>query len=390
MRRRDVLCGLGGLAASPWFLNLQQRAEAAALEPTPILDFREPLNCVAGVRPYRTNGYRLEVERPSSHPRKFVVHNYGHGGAGITMSWGVATKARDLVQSHLATTSDREVAVLGAGVIGMTTATVLAELGLRVTIYAENFWRKTTSSVAGGQWAPSVVKYRTRDIPQFTEILEISYRRFKDSIGKGFGVTAVPNYAMERHPAFETVLKFSPTLIPQPDILPSLPFEYLTSPGFRYHTVLVEPLIFLNRLDQDLRSAKASFVSRKFLTPAKVFELRENIIINCTGYGAKALWRDNALFPIKGQLALLPPQPKLKYLFGRSGYLFPRKDAVVIGGTFEENDDSTTVDVKRCRQLVNFLKLVFSGVPGPAIAFQETDIDHPKNLKYLGPEAVDE
>jgi hypothetical protein len=283
MRRRDVLFGLGGLSAAPWFLKVQQRAEAATLEPTPNFDFKEPLKCVAGVRPYRTNGYRLEVERPSSHPRKFVVHNYGHGGAGISLSWGVATKVRDLVERHIATTSDREVAVLGAGVIGMTTATLLVELGLRVTIYAEHFWRKTTSNVAGGQWAPSVVKYRARDTQQFTEILEISYRRFKESIGKGFGVTAMPNYTMERHPAFEAVLKLSPTLIPQPDVLPSLPFEHLTRTGFRYHTLLVEPPIFLRRLDEDLRRAKVPFVSRKFQTPAKVFELRENIVINCTG-----------------------------------------------------------------------------------------------------------
>jgi hypothetical protein len=87
---------------------------------------------------------------------------------------------------------------------------------------------------------------------------------------------------------------------------------------------------------------------------------------------------------------LLSPQPKLGYLFGRSGYLFPRKDFVVIGGTFDEGDDSTTIDKKRCRELVYVLKQVFSGVPGPAIAFQETDIDHPKNLKYLGPEVVDD
>jgi glycine/D-amino acid oxidase-like deaminating enzyme len=272
----------------------------------------------------------------------------------------------------------------------MTTAMLLVELGLRVTIYAEHFWGKTTSNVAGGQWAPSVVKYRARDTQQFTEILEISYRRFKDSIGKGFGVSAVPNYTMESHPAFDTVLKLSPNLIPPPDMLKNLPFKHMNGPGYRYHTLLVEPPIFLKRLEQDLRRANVPFVSRKFLTPAKVFELREDVVINCTGYGAKELWRDNALFPIKGQLALLSPQPKLKYLFGRSGYLFPRMDAVVIGGTFEEGDDTTAVDVPKCRRLVNTLEQVFSGVPGPAIAFQESDIDHPKNLKYLAPEVVDD
>jgi hypothetical protein len=40
--------------------------------------------CIAGVRPYRNCSYRLDAETISG---KFIVHNYGHGGAGITLSW---------------------------------------------------------------------------------------------------------------------------------------------------------------------------------------------------------------------------------------------------------------------------------------------------------------
>jgi hypothetical protein len=47
--------------------------------------------CIAGVRPFRNGSYRLEAETIGS---KFIVHNYGHGGAGITLSWGCAAKGR--------------------------------------------------------------------------------------------------------------------------------------------------------------------------------------------------------------------------------------------------------------------------------------------------------
>ena len=64
--------------------------------PTP--DFRfdpvAPGACIAGVRPYRNGSYRLEAETIAN---KFIVHNYGHGGCGITLSWGCAVKVRDIV-----------------------------------------------------------------------------------------------------------------------------------------------------------------------------------------------------------------------------------------------------------------------------------------------------
>jgi D-amino-acid oxidase len=57
----------------------------AALEPrlrdAPILQHR------VGLRPGRPS-VRLEAERPA--PGKLLVHNYGHGGAGVTLSWGCA------------------------------------------------------------------------------------------------------------------------------------------------------------------------------------------------------------------------------------------------------------------------------------------------------------
>jgi D-amino-acid oxidase len=67
--------------------------------------------CIAGVRPYRNGSFRLDAETDAG---KFVVHNYGHGGAGITLSWGCAAQVRDIVQSHLVGSHANSIAVLGA------------------------------------------------------------------------------------------------------------------------------------------------------------------------------------------------------------------------------------------------------------------------------------
>jgi D-amino-acid oxidase len=52
---------------------------------------------IAGLRPHRAKSYRLEPELLGN---KLVVHNYGHGGAGITMSWGCAQEVIDIISSR--------------------------------------------------------------------------------------------------------------------------------------------------------------------------------------------------------------------------------------------------------------------------------------------------
>src|SRR5687767_6098982 len=103
-----------------------------ALEPDPDFACAAP-GCLelAGVRPYRKVTFRLEPEMVGS---TLVVHNYGHGGAGITMSWGCAVRVRALVVAHQPPPG--QIAVLGAGVMGLTAATLLRDAGYQVHIYA--------------------------------------------------------------------------------------------------------------------------------------------------------------------------------------------------------------------------------------------------------------
>jgi D-amino-acid oxidase len=130
--------------------------------PTPNFTFDPdtPGACIAGVRPYRCGSYRLDAETASG---KLIVHNYGHGGAGITLSWGCAAKVKDIVRTHIAASHHTEATVLGAGVMGLTAATLLLDLGLRVTIYADRKPVETTSFKAGGQWAVSIIEYAGKE-----------------------------------------------------------------------------------------------------------------------------------------------------------------------------------------------------------------------------------
>jgi D-amino-acid oxidase len=60
----------------------------------PAVTKKDIINVVCGLRPIRSS-VRVEAERIS--PDRLLVHNYGHGGAGVTLSWGCATEVVRLI-----------------------------------------------------------------------------------------------------------------------------------------------------------------------------------------------------------------------------------------------------------------------------------------------------
>ncbi|HEY7699824.1 MAG TPA: FAD-dependent oxidoreductase, partial [Vicinamibacteria bacterium] len=157
------------------------------------------IRTVVGLRPFRAPGFRVEKEKLG---RKIVVHNYGHGGGGITLSWGT---------SHLAVEElFREepprggVAVLGAGAVGLATARLLQRQGVEVTIYAKNLPPKTTSNIAAGQWSPYFVSDFSKRSPlfkeQFPKAARLAHRHFQDLLGDYYGVRFLTNYVLSDHP----------------------------------------------------------------------------------------------------------------------------------------------------------------------------------------------
>ena len=105
---------------------------------------------IVGQRPYRPSGF---VVRREQYDDKIVIHNYGHGGGGITLAWGSGALA---VRESLGLRKGKA-AVLGAGIMGLTTARLLQDAGWDVTIYTRDVSRHSTSNVGAGQWAPTSV-----------------------------------------------------------------------------------------------------------------------------------------------------------------------------------------------------------------------------------------
>lgn len=326
-----------------------------AIEPNPDFTYVPGLTPLkAALRPFRNDTYRLEKQPLSN--GKFVIHNYGHGGAGITMSWGCAQEVADILTAQVPNPAGKPVAVLGGGVMGLTTATWLTEkLGMKVTVYAKHFIPQTTSNVAGGQWAASRVAFQASEKDKFIRILRRAHAEHSRR-GSAYGVSPRTNYSLVPLSGFDDV---PCDLVPRAQV--SLPFSPMNKQGWQYSTLLVEPPIFLTKLQQELQKNGVQFVPREFFGEGQVLKLSQDIIINCTGAGSDAIWDDPKLAPIKGQLVWLPAQPRLQYLFSGSGYVFPRADCVVIGGTEETSYTDSDPDPQRCEDLVNHLKSIFDG-----------------------------
>src|SRR6516162_9985585 len=165
------------------------------LAPVQISPDRE-IRTVVGLRPYRPSGFVVRAEKIGE---KLFIHNYGHGGAGITLSWGTAQLATALLPGE----SMSAMAVLGCGAVGLATARLLQERGLPVTIYAAALPPNTTSNIAGGQWFPFGVfdfgKQSPEFMNQFVQATELAYRRYQTLLGPRYGVRWIRNYFLSHH-----------------------------------------------------------------------------------------------------------------------------------------------------------------------------------------------
>ena len=120
------------------------------------------IRSVTGLRPFRPTGFVVRADRADD---RTIVHNYGHGGGGITLSWGSSALAVDLATAA----GQPRVAVIGCGAMGLTTARLLQDRGFEATIYAKELPPDTTSNVAGGQWSPFTVFDEESATPAFRQ-----------------------------------------------------------------------------------------------------------------------------------------------------------------------------------------------------------------------------
>src|SRR6476661_8257685 len=258
-----------------------------------IADESRIIRTMAGLRPYRRQGFVVRADQLGT---KRLVHNYGHGGSGITMSWGTSKLAIELgLQGH-----SGPVAVLGSGIVGLSTARLAQEAGFPVTIYTAALPPDTTSNVAGGQFHPFGLFRDDAVTPewraQFVRALHYSWRRFQIMVGDDYGIRWLPTYVQADSPDAKVIANFPPIN----RMLNPAEHPFPVASVLRYDTMYVETGRYLRQMTRDVLLAGGRIEVRRFATPADIASLSENLVFNCTGLGSRELFGDQLLQPIRG------------------------------------------------------------------------------------------
>jgi len=133
-------------------------------------------------RPFRAAGPRIETQRLGE---KTLVHNYGHGGSGWSLSWGSSTLAVRMAQE----TGVRKLGVIGCGALGLTSALLAQRAGMSVRIYAKALPPDVYSMRASGLWTPDSRICDAQHAPEFgarwETMARTSYAMYQSSVCRG-------------------------------------------------------------------------------------------------------------------------------------------------------------------------------------------------------------
>ena len=338
------------------------------------------------LRPFRAMGPRLDTEQLGD---TLVVHNYGHGGSGWSLSWGSSTIA---VQKAMST-SPREVAVLGCGALGLTSAILAQNAGASVTIYAKDLLPDTRSARATGSWTPdSRIALADKAGPGFAALWEqmarTSFKTYRRYLGlPGNPVEWTDRYILYDIPPEEAAKHQPPDplgfgqyehligdLEPHREILPPGSTPFPAPYVMQRETMMFNIADYGHTLMTDFLTAGGKFQRMEFHAPSDLQSLKEKVVINCPGYGARALWKDESITPVRGQIGWLVPQPEVNYaLFYNGVSVLSRRDGIVVqdvsGGDIRGyNDANETPDRGEAERAVAIIAGLYSRfrLPTPA------------------------
>lgn len=379
MNRRAFLAASGGASVFSACANRKPSSSSSVAVPAtpfagPVIPALPPIRAKVDrmfritvcLRPFRAQGPRMDVETVGD---KRVVHNYGHGGSGWSLSWGSSSMA---VEKAMEGGGVSDIGVIGCGALGLTSALLAQRAGAKVTIYAKERPPEVRSARATGSWTPDSRIALAGQAPAnfaalWDKMARRSWKMYESYLGAaGDPVEWMDSYMLSdigpgRRPAaaaaapppkpeleFARYNKSLDDILPNPEPLAPGTHPFPTQYATRMSNLTFNVASLSRTLLQDFLIEGGRIEYADFQSPNDLAALPQRVLINCTGYGARALWKDESVVPVRGQIAWLIPQPEARYGLIYDGvYVLSRRDGIVVqdGGIGEmegyNNSDET-------------------------------------------------
>src|SRR5947208_3723104 len=244
---------------------------------------------------------------------------------------------------------ERRVAIVGAGVSGLTCGVLFAERGCHIAIFAKETGQRTISGAAAALWFPYDAEPVEKVIAWALQTYNVLVDLSKDARS---GVSMIELRQFSRTGEIQIpqwAVRLGARQINRDEVLPAF------TSGFMMNVPLMDTTIYLDYLAKrflaaggeingDVRFEKLEAVSPEF-----------HLVVNCSGIGAKTVVSDADLEPHRGQVAIVPKIDNLSCAIVCDDaplmYAIPRTNDCVFGGTNDVSDD-LAIDRATTRQII--------------------------------------
>jgi D-amino-acid oxidase len=278
--------------------------------------------------------------------------------------------------------------VLGGGVSGLSTGIRLLEMGLEVRLVAERLSPETVSDTAAAWWYPFLVEPLIKTNRWSSESF-VEFVRLMEEEGLEFITMRAGREYLKRPcrpPGWsESINHFR--ILEKSEIIEGYSF------GWEIEAPVIEMSHYMPWLKSKFELLGGSIETRKI---SDFDELESDLIVNCSGLGAREICHDEEVVPVRGQVVYIKQDPG----FGRYDqrpesliYTIPRRDVTVLGGTAQKGDWTMEIReedeediLKKCESL--WPELDRANIVGRAVGLRPSRTEVRLEKEHVGDKVV--
>lgn len=258
------------------------------------------------------------------------------------------------------------VLVVGAGVVGLTSAIRLAEAGHRVDVVARDLPRETTSAVAAALWYPYLALPRERVAAWAARSYEVFAGLAQDP---ATGVRILPGTEVFPTTTADPWWRAAVPALRRVTPTDGLPAGYVD--GWAFDAPVVDMPTYLDWLVGRLASLGGTLTRLNLAALPATGGSGAEAVVDCAGLGARLLAADGSVVPVRGQVVVVEQigleEWWLATAAGRPTYVVPRREEIVLGGTEEHGEWSRTPDPATARDIVERASALVPALAGAKV-----------------------